>query len=155
LVGTIAEVANGLQFEVKNITGLNVTIALNSTGKTWTSGGIAERIFTPNNKVLFAYIEPYLVYGSYANYVPIAPLESTASGLMQHSVGEASHPTDKRIGEVVNSYTETARTYGQRIVDFLNNNLALYPLFQTAVGPAENSNPTFFKGKTPCLGNLM
>jgi hypothetical protein len=151
LQGTIGASMNGQQFEILAISANDVTIGLNSTGKGWTAGGLLERIFTPAYRALFAYIEPYMIYTSYALYVPLGAVQSTASGLMVHNVGEATHMTDKRIGEIVNQYTQTANTYLVRLLDFLANNNADYPLFKQTES-SNTSNPIFFGKKNKFKG---
>jgi len=149
VVGTVSDLLNGKQFEIANIVGSTIILNVDSTGKTYTSGGTLEKVLTASYRVLYPYLVPYLIYGSYALHLQKGDLDSTASGIMSHQVGEAQRPTDKRIGENINSYGVTQRNYASRLLEFLRNNKDNYPLFNLCdVVKNETVAPTFLGVRT-------
>jgi hypothetical protein len=145
LVGTIAPLINGVQFEILAVLGNTITIGLDSAGLAYTSGGNLGKVLTPPYFALYAYISPYLIYASAAEYVPFSHLKDTNSGYLMHNVGEATQPTEKQLGTIANSYRESAKSYADRLLAFLNNNQSTYPLFVGVCISRNETQPIFFK----------
>jgi len=146
VTGTISEVLNGKEFQITAIFGNEITINANSIGKTFLGGGILERVLSPFNRILYGYIEPYLIYSSLADYVPFSSVKDTNSGYMAHQLGEANAPSDKQLGIIANGYRDSAKSYATRLVSFAKENAVNYPLFAFANNAPEFSAvPVTFK----------
>jgi len=86
------------------------------------------------------YLKPFLIYDIYAAYIVTSNLKSTNSGIMQHIIDTAQVPDTKLISMSSNLYKAQSDTYKEKTINFLSKNIAIYPLFNTAIQTEENLN---------------
>ncbi|TZF84512.1 hypothetical protein FW774_05860 [Pedobacter sp. BS3] len=88
----------------------------------------------------------FLVYASYARYLPEANLASTEYGL-RYKKDEYSENIDKASrAELVAKAKEGARVYESDMIDFLNANLDSYPLFRSSCKCVHKKDYSAVKG---------
>lgn len=135
-----ASLLNAKDFQIISIVSNTIEINFNSTGLTYTTGGKVIKKRTPLNKALLDTCKPFLIYGSYAKYLPYSNLKSTNSGLMVHSVDEANAPSQKDLG-ILSNFESVSADYAEKtIVEYLRKNKLLYPLYKQDLQGQSNSN---------------
>jgi hypothetical protein len=107
---------------------------------------IAGTIANPYLSLLTKYVQPMLIHWAMVEYLPFAAYTIANKGVFKHGA-EASTSVDK--GEVdflVEKERYTAQNYTRRFIDFMCNNSALFPEYQTNesgdIYPAKESDFT-------------
>jgi hypothetical protein len=88
---------------------------------------IADNLSTDNSTLVNTYIKPMLIWYTQATYLPYAAYQISNGGIYKHNSENASSVTESEITKLTRHATETADFYAKRFMDYMDDNLDLYP----------------------------
>jgi hypothetical protein len=95
---------------------------------------------TPDNETLLEdYIKPFLVMASYVNYLVTAGKYSTKTGMVK-IVGDGKEQiTREELKDIIKDYKSKRDFYKNRVINFLECNTDVYPLFKNCCHPKKSN----------------
>src|SRR5210317_2512882 len=73
------------------------------------------------------YIKPMLIWYTQATYIPYAAYQISNGGIYKHNSENATSVSESEIRKLTRHATETADFYAKRFIDYIDDNLELYP----------------------------
>ena len=88
---------------------------------------IADNLSTDNSTLVNTYIKPMLIWYTQATYLPYAAYQISNGGIYKHNSENATSVSESEITKLTRHATETADFYAKRFIDYMDDNLELYP----------------------------
>ncbi len=88
---------------------------------------IADNLSTDNSTLVNTYIKPMLIWYTQATYLPYAAYQISNGGIYKHNSENATSVSESEITKLTRHATETADFYAKRFIDYIDDNLELYP----------------------------
>lgn len=88
---------------------------------------VVDDISPLNYPNLDAYLIPCLSYWAYARFVKNNRATMTSNGVVFKNVDGSVQASDQAVGYLITDANEAAANYANRLVDYLNDNVADYP----------------------------
>lgn len=111
---------------------------------------ISGKAYTYNgNPIYFDGIKPMLAYYALARFVVDNPINITRMGIVVKTVQQSEPVDPAQIRMLVNELRSSAVSYQNQVIQFLQNNISTYPLYNSGGGSANAARTTsfnFFKG---------
>ena len=85
--------------------------------------------YSTANVTLITYIKPFLAWQAYQFWLPKANLKTHASGLRVHEEDNSRAATDAEMATLIRDAKMWAQTKKDKLVQFLEDNCATYPLY--------------------------
>lgn len=86
--------------------------------------------FSDPNTALMIHVKPFLAWQAYQFWLPKANLKSTRAGMRVHQEDNSVAATGAEMAELIRDAKMWAQTWKQKMVAFLNENAANYPLWE-------------------------
>jgi len=80
------------------------------------------------------YIKPMLMRWALVEYMPFAAYTISNNGVFKHNSENADTVTAEEVDDLTHKYTNLAKHYTKRLIDFLCHNSVDYPEFNDNVG---------------------
>jgi len=81
-----------------------------------------------------SYIKPMLMRWALVEYMPFAAYTISNNGVFKHNSENADTVTAEEVDDLTHKYTNLAKHYTKRLIDFLCHNSVDYPEFNDNVG---------------------
>jgi hypothetical protein len=88
---------------------------------------INSTLTSANETLLNTYIKPMLIWYTQATYLPYAAYQISNGGIYKHNSENATSVSESEITKLTRHATETADFYAKRFMDYMDDNLDLYP----------------------------
>lgn len=103
---------------------------------------IAADTLTVANTALLPFVKDYLIYKTYARYLLNANAISTPGGIRVQSEATSEPASDKFVAELIRQSNNDANFYQDTLVDFLDCNVADYPLWADTICDCNRNRTT-------------
>lgn len=91
------------------------------------AGVIGNNLSVNNATLVNTYIKPMLIWYTQATYLPYAAYQISNGGIYKHNSENATSVSESEITKLTRHATETADFYAKRFIDYIDDNLELYP----------------------------
>lgn len=94
--------------------------------------------FSTWNIELMGVVKPFLAWQAYSKWLPKANFKSTRTGMRVHLEDNSTAASDAQMGTLQRDAEEWAQTKKLKVVSFLNENAANFPLWTQFCHPRKN-----------------
>lgn len=99
--------------------------------------------FTAANTTLMTYIKPFLAWQAYQFWLPKANFKTHASGLRVHEEDNSRAASDAEMANLIRDAKMWCQTKKEKLVQFLEDNCATYPLYDCNCGSTKRTGTGF------------
>jgi hypothetical protein len=99
--------------------------------------------FTGSNVALMTLVKKFLAWQAYQFWLVKANIKTHASGLRVHREDNSEPATDKQVAEMVRDAKMWAQTQKEKVIQYLDDNYASFPLYDHHCGTNKRAGTGF------------